>query len=106
MEPSPENVTLVETPANDRLFEEQTWGWNGIDSRAIELQNQSEPFFKTFWIPQSISYIDIFIHCLPIKLLIIVLLPSISRAMKEADITMLINGDLLLYLGLCILMYT
>ena len=65
---------------------------------------QNEPSFKNGWIPQSLSYIDIFLHCLPFKCFRIVLLPSTSRSMKEADIVPLALGDLLRYLGLWILM--
>ena len=35
MEPAPENVPLVYTTATDTLFEIQTWGWDGIDRRAV-----------------------------------------------------------------------
>ena len=104
MEPAPDNVPSFDTPAADTLFEGQTWGWNGIDRRAVVAQNQNEPSFKNGWSPQSLSYIDIFLHCLPFKWSIIVLLPSMSRDMKEADIAPLILGDLLRYLGLWLLM--
>ena len=75
MELSPKNFPLVDTPAADTLFEEQTWGWDGIYCRAVVAQNQNEPSFKKLWIPQSLSYIEIFLHCLPLKWLRIVLLP-------------------------------
>ena len=39
MEPAPENVPLVDTPAADTLFEGQTWGWDGIDCHAMVAQN-------------------------------------------------------------------
>ena len=100
MEPSPKNFPSVDTPAADTLFEGQTWGWDGIDHRDVVAHNQKEPSFKNGWIPQSLSYIDIFLHCLHLKWFRIVLLPSTSRAMKEADIAPLILGDLLSYSGL------
>ena len=53
MEPAPDNVPLVDTPADNTLFEGQTWGWYGIDSCAIVAQNQNEPSFKNGWIPKS-----------------------------------------------------
>ena len=56
--------------------------------------------------PQSLSYIEILLHCLPFKWFIIALLPSTSRAMKEADIAPLTLGYLLRYLGLWILIST
>ena len=74
MELSPENVPLVDTPDADTLFEGKTWGWDGIDCRAVVAQNQNEPSFKNFWIPLSLSYIGILLHCFPLKLLKIVLL--------------------------------
>ena len=40
------NVPSVETPAADTLFEIQTWGWDGIDLRALVAQNQNEISFK------------------------------------------------------------
>ena len=106
MGPAPENVPLVDTAGADIMFEGQTWGWDGIDSCAVVAQNQNEPPFKNGWIPQSISYIDIFLNCLPFKWFRIVLLPSTSRSTKEADIAPLTLGDLLRYLGLWILMST
>ena len=106
MEPSPKNVPLVKTPAADTMFEGQTWGWDEIDRHGVVAQNQNEPSLKILWIPQSLSYIDIFLHCLPLKWLIIVFLPSTTRAMKEADISPLTDGDILRYLGPWILMST
>ena len=106
MEPDPENVSSVYTPAYYMLFERQIWGWGGIDSRAVVAQNQNYYSFKTFWSPQSLYYLDIFLHCTPLKWLIIVLLPSTSRAVKEAYINLLTLGDLLSYLDSCTLMST
>ena len=100
MEPAPENVSLVDAPAADTLFEGYTWGWDGIDHRAVVAHNYNYPSFKNGWIPQSLSYIDIFLHCIPLKWLRVVLLPSTSRDMREADIAPLKLGDLLRYLGI------
>ena len=61
---------------------------------------------KNGWITQNLSYIDIFLHCLLLKRLIIVFLPSTYRSMKEADIPLLAYGYLLRYLGLWLLMST
>ena len=55
MEPAPDKFPSVNTPATDTMFEGQTWGWYGIDRRAEVSQNQNEPYFKIFWIPQSLS---------------------------------------------------
>ena len=74
-EPAPKNVPLVYTPDSDTLFELQTWGWDDIDRRSVLAQNHNEPSFKNVWIPQNLYYIDILLHCLPLKWLIIVLLP-------------------------------
>ena len=101
---APDNVPLVETNAADTLFERHKWGWDGIDCRAMVAQNQNEPSFKNGRIPQSFSYIDIFLHYLPFKWFRIVFLQSMPRAMKEADITPLTLVDLLRYLGLWLLM--
>ena len=75
MELSPENFPLVDTSAADTLFEGQTLSWGGIDNRAVVAQNQYEPSFNNLWIPQSLSYIDIFLKCPPLKWLRIYLLP-------------------------------
>ena len=106
MEPFPIHVFLVDTTASDTLFEGHTWGWYCIDRRAAVSQNHNEISFKNGWITQSLSYIDIFLHCLLLKRLIIVLLPSTSRSMKEADIAPLAYGYLLRYLGLWLVMST
>ena len=47
MELAPNNVTFVDTPASDTLFEGQTWEWDDIDFRAVVEQNQNKPYFKT-----------------------------------------------------------
>ena len=75
MEPPPKNVPLVDTPASETLFEEHTWGWRGIDCRAVVAHNHNEPSLKNVWSPQSLSYINILLHCLPIKWQRIVILP-------------------------------
>ena len=106
MEPSPDNVPLVETPAADTLFEGHTWGWDDIDCRAVVAQNQNEPSLKNGWNPQSLSYIDIFLHCIPFKWFIIDFLQSTSRAVKESYIAPLTLGDILRYLGLWLIMST
>ena len=43
MEPAPDNVPLVETPAADTLFEGHTWERDVIDRRAVVAQNHNEP---------------------------------------------------------------
>ena len=75
MEPASDNVPLVDTPDADTMFEGQIWGWCGIDSSAVVAQNQNEPSFKNGWIPQRLSYINIFLQCIPLKWLRIFLLP-------------------------------
>ena len=77
-----------------------------ISRRAVVSQNQNEHSFKNGWIPHRLSYIEIFLHCLPLKYLRTVLLSSTPRAIKEAYIALLAYGDLLRYLGLWILMST
>ena len=39
MGPAPENFPSVDTPAADTMFEGQTWGWDGVDRRAVVAQN-------------------------------------------------------------------
>ena len=46
MEPSHENVHLVDTPASETLFEGQKWGWDGIDHLAVVAYNQNDPSMK------------------------------------------------------------
>ena len=50
-EPAPKNFTLVDTPTTDTIFEGHTWGWDGIDFRAVVAQNQNEPYFKKWLDP-------------------------------------------------------
>ena len=97
MEQYPENFPLVDTTAADTLFEGHTWGWDGIYRRDVVAQNQNEPSFKNVWIPQIFSYIDIFLHCLHIKGLMIVPFPQTLRDMKEEDIFPITYGYLLQY---------
>ena len=106
METPPNNVPLLNTPADDTLFEEQIWGWYGIYRCAVVAQNQNNSSFKNGWIPKILSYIDIFLHCLITKWFRIVVFTSTSRSMKEADVSLLTYGYLLLYLGVWILIST
>ena len=80
--------------------------WGGIYLRAVVAQNHNDTSFKNVCIPQILPYIDIFLQCLPFKGFNIVLVPSTSRAMTEADISPLILGDLQHYLGLWLLIST
>ena len=79
-------------------------GWNGIYRHSVVSQNHNEPSFKIVWISQSLSYIDIFLNCLPLKCLIIFILPSTYRAMKEAVISLFTLEDVLRYFGLWLLL--
>ena len=106
MKPDPNHVTLVNTPADEKLFEGQTWGWDGTNRRSVVAQDYNEPSFKNVWIPQILSYIKILIHCLPLNLLRIVLLPSMYRYIKEAGIAPSTYVYLLGYLGLWLLIST
>ena len=45
MEPAPENVPSVDTPATDTLFEVQTWGWG---SSSATILRDTFHFFKRF----------------------------------------------------------
>ena len=42
MEPVSKNLTSVNTPASDTLFEGHKWGWYGINCCAVVAQNQNE----------------------------------------------------------------
>ena len=61
---------------------------------------------KTAGSPKAFPTSKYFLHCLPIKWLRIVILPSMSRAMKVADIAPLTYGDLICNLGLWLLICT
>ena len=100
MEPTPENVPLVNTTAADTLFEGHTWGWDGIYRRDVVAQNQNEPSFKNGWTPQRLYYINILLQYLPLKWLIIFPITSKYMDTKEDDIAQSTYGDLLRYLGL------
>ena len=99
MEPFPENVPLVQTPDAATLFEGQTWDWDGIAICALVVHNQNDPSFKNVWISQSLSYIDILLNCIPLKWLIIIILPLTPRDMEAADIVTLKYGYLIKDLG-------
>ena len=46
MEPAPNNVTLVETPAAETMYDGHKWGWDGIDTRVMVAQNHNYSSFK------------------------------------------------------------
>ena len=68
MEPATKNVPLVDTPADDTLFEVYTWGWDGIDCCAVVSHNQNEPSFKISGSPKAFptltySYTAYLLNC-------------------------------------------
>ena len=51
MEPVPIHVSLVDTLADDTLFEGHTWGWYCIYRWAVVAHNQNELSFKKWLDP-------------------------------------------------------
>ena len=46
MKSAPKNFPLGYNPDAETMFEVHTWGWDGIDLRAVVAQNHNEPSFK------------------------------------------------------------
>ena len=55
MEPDPYNILSVENPATNTLIKVQTWGWDGINRRAVIAQNHNGPSFKNGCTPQILA---------------------------------------------------
>jgi hypothetical protein len=109
-EPAPENIPTEDAPVaaddNNGLYENQQWGWEGIDQRRINYAVDQPPQFHDGWSPKNKSWYDIFIMLFPFTWLQMVLLEMTSKslhAVGEAELTL---GELLRYLGLWMLMAT
>ncbi len=63
-EPLPENVPANGNmpPANEGLYEDQSWGWDGIDWRiTMGGGNYDGPSFPNRWTPQGKLFLDLFL---------------------------------------------
>lgn len=108
-EPVPENIPSPDAPApvNNGLYEGQSWGWDGIDCRTNN-GGYEEPSFHNSWSPNSKSYLELFLHALPLTWLTAVLIPTTFATMRTEgpNCDYLLLGEFLCYLGVPLLMST
>jgi hypothetical protein len=104
----PENIPQPGGPAievnQDGLYWGQSWGWDGIDRRAISGGGYEEPSFTNGWSPHNKTYLEIFIHFLPFAWLQNVVLAKTSKCMENGNSPLLTLGELMRFLGMRLLM--
>ena len=107
-DPAPENVPLPNAPAPNGsvLYDDQTWEWDGIDRMTSAYPDKPDASFKKGWSPRDKSYMEIFLHCLPMKWMEDVLLVATSAAMVVGGSAPLRWGEMIRYIGLWLLMST
>jgi hypothetical protein len=82
-EPLPENVPTNGNvpPANEGLYEGQSWGWDGVDWQiTMGGGNYDGPSFPNRWTPQGKSFLDLFLYFFPIAWFLTVLLAKMDKA--------------------------
>jgi hypothetical protein len=109
-EPVPENVPTDDGPTvddNNGLYEDQTWGWDGIDRRANN-GGYEEPSFTNGWTPINKSFLDLFLHAVPYTWLTTVMMSKTMETMRRVspNCNVLRLGEFLRYLGIRLLMST
>ena len=95
----PENVPIMGAPPvkvnEDGLCRGQSWGWDGIDKRAVVGGGYEEPLFTNGWSPQNKTCLEIFTHFLPNAWLETVLLVLTSAELERDNSPPLTLGDLM-----------
>lgn len=109
-EPVPENIPADDGPTvgnNNGLYEDQSWGWDGIDRRANN-GGYEEPSFTNAWSSNNKSFLDLFLHALPYAWLTTVMMPQTMVTMRSVspNCNELRLGEFLRYLGIRLLMST
>jgi hypothetical protein len=107
--PAPENIpTLFGAPApvvGGDLFDGQTWGWDGIDRRAILRGSMyNGPTFANEWSPNEKSFVDIFIHFFPRDFLEATIVNTTSNALIAENAVRTTFGEMLRFIGMMLLM--
>ena len=107
-EPAPENIPAAgSTTNNGGLKEGQSWGWNGVDRMSVEAgEVKKMPSFADGWTPQGKTYLEIFLHMLPLQWFTNVLVAKTSEGLVNASNPPLSFGEMLRYIGLWLLMAT
>jgi hypothetical protein len=108
-DPAPENVPgFFDVPlvVNGGLFEEQSWGWDGIDRRQTAGGGYDEPSFPHGFTLIGKTYLQLFMHFFPMAWFSAVLLPQTSAGVVDTGTTPVTFGELLQFLGICLLMST
>ncbi len=85
-DPAPENIPTLwdEAPAVNDLYKGQSWGWDGIDRHVVAGGNYNEPSFTNHWTPQGKSFIDLFLHFLPMGWFTNVVVAKTSNAVQQS----------------------
>jgi hypothetical protein len=101
----PENVPVAGTPpvevSQDGLYQGQSWGWDGIDKRAVVGGGYKEPLFTKGWSPHNKTYLEIFTHFLPFAWLETFLLVLTSAELeRDYNSLPLTLGELMRYIGM------
>jgi len=108
-DPAPENVPAlwdVAPVGNGDLFEGQSWGWDGVDRRVTAGGNYDEPSFANSWTPIGKTYLEIFLHFLPMTWIATVLVPLTSTSIINSAAQEMSLGEFYRFLGIRLMMAT
>ena len=95
-EPAPENIPAAgSTTNNGGLKEGQSGGWNGVDRMSVETgEVKKMPSFADGWTPQGKTYLEIFLHMLPLQWFTNVLVAKTSEGLVNASNPPLSFGEM------------
>ena len=77
-DPAPENIPDRPPKINIGLYEGQSWGWDGVDRCVTARGNYDEPSFSNSWTLIGKTYLEMFLHFLPMTWLTTVLVQMTS----------------------------
>lgn len=109
-EPAPENIPAPnlrhELDPNTGLNEGQSWGWNGICYRKTMTLMKEKATFHHNWKPNSKSFLEVFLHWLPMKWIADTIIDATNESLKASKEAETCMGEFLVFVGLWFLMNT
>ncbi len=103
--PAPENVPDSQVVFS-RLFDSQSWGYDGIDRRRASVPIDNQPTFQGGWTAKNKILMEVFLKMLPYNFFKTVVLEKTSSALVENKFLALGEGEFLRYISIWLLMLT
>ncbi len=106
-EPTPENIPEADAQVDNlNLFAGQTWGYDGVDTKAATRATDQQSRFHGNRNQGGKSLFQILMKLIPYKFIIDVVVKCTSNALIAQNIAPLTEGEFLKYLGLWLLIAT